>query len=140
MTERRLPPAHLAVIAGFSAGAYAISLAGVTALQAGADARLIADRAPALEATAAMTAGRDDLEARLAAVSAEYDALAERYRRAGGSLAGLEEAMDSLAGRTAALSESAAKLPTRFSLPVVRAASRQVSAPPKTTATTRASG
>ena len=46
MTEPRRP-VHLAVLVGMSASAYAISLAGVAALQSDTDARVAADRAPA---------------------------------------------------------------------------------------------
>ncbi len=138
MTEHRVPT-HLAILVGVSAGAYAVSLAGVTALQAGTDARLQAQRAPSQQAAESAAAEHDDLEAVLEAAVRRYDALAERYARVGGSLEGMEGALDTLANRAAALSESAASLPTRFSLPTVRSAPRVIAAP-KTQATTGASG
>lgn len=65
--------------------------------------------------------------------------LTDRYRRTGLDLTAIESALDDLAARAAAVSESAASLPTRFRLPAVEAAPRQVAAP-ATHATTRASG
>ncbi len=55
-------PVHLAVLVGASASVYAISLAGVTALQSATDARLIAERAPADHAADVMARGHDELE------------------------------------------------------------------------------
>ena len=45
-------PIHVVVAVGLTAGLYAVSLAGVTALQAMSDARLAEDRAPAADAIA----------------------------------------------------------------------------------------
>ena len=63
MTESRRP-IHLAVLVGVSAGAYAISLAGVTALQSTTDARIAAERAPADHAVDVMAVGHDRLSRR----------------------------------------------------------------------------
>jgi hypothetical protein len=140
MIDRRLP-SHLAILIGISAGAYAVSLAGVTALQSGADARLRDDREPARLAAATVAADHAELEAAVESAARRYAALAERYQETGATVTGMEASLDELAVRAATLAESAASLPTRFSLPTVRAAAApRRAAPPKTDATTRASG
>ena len=62
MTEPRRP-IHLAVFLGLSAGAYAVSLAGVTALQSQSEASVLADRTPTVSAIAEISARNDALEA-----------------------------------------------------------------------------
>lgn len=138
MTDRRVP-SHLLMLVGVSAGAYAVSLAAVTGLQSGADARLLAQRAPIQAATEVAAAEHGALESALQDAARRYAVLAERYDRVGVQLAEMESGLDALATRAATLSESAAALPTRISLPRVAAAPRVVSAP-RTQATTRASG
>ncbi len=142
MTEGRSPrlPPHIAVLVGVSAGVYAASLAGVTAVQSETDAGLAEARAPYQAAAGAAAADHDRLEATLESALRRYDGLAERYRAAGDAMTDAEVGLDSLAERAAALTESAASLPTRFSLPAVRSVPRAAAAPPKTDATTRASG
>jgi hypothetical protein len=139
MTERRVPPAHLLVLVGVSAGAYAVSLAAVTGVQSAADARLHAQRDPIRLAADAARADHDALESAVGRATERYDALARRYAEATGTLADVEGALDTLATRAAGLTETAASLPTRFTLPAVRSAPRNVS-PPKTHTTTRGSG
>lgn len=140
MTDSRRP-LHLAALVGVSAGAYAVSLAGVTALQADADADLHAARAPIRLAADTMAASHDRLESALDAAAHRYSVIADRYRRSGLDLSGIEAELDALAERAALVSEGAASLPTRISLPSVPATPRVVrAAPPKTDATTRASG
>jgi hypothetical protein len=143
MTDRRFPT-HLAVLVGISAGAYAVSVAGVAALQAHADTRLSAERAPFGQAADAAAADHDALEAAVEAAARRYLVLAGRYDRLGGQVTTLEAGLDALAARAAALTESTTSLPTRFSLPTIRSAPRVVAAPrtsaPKTSATTGASG
>ena len=139
MIDRRLP-SHLVVLVGVSAGAYAISLAGVTALQSHADVRLIEQRRPFQEAAGSAGLDHDALEAAVESATRRYDALAARYERVGSGLVSVEDRLDTLAARAAALTESAASLPTRISLPRVPSAPRVVSRPPRTDATTGASG
>ena len=140
MTDRRIP-SHLAVLIGVSAGAYAVALAGMTALQAGADARLREQREPFRLAAEAVAAEHGELEAAIEAARQRYTATATEYGMTGATITEMEGSLDELAVRAATLLESAASLPTRFSLPAVRAAAppRQA-APPKTDSTTRASG
>lgn len=140
VTERRVPPAHLFVLVGVSAGVYAVSLAGVTAVQSAADARVHAQREPIRLAAAAARSQHDRLEAAVDEADRRYQALADRYAKAGEWLTGMEGSLDDLATRAASLSESTASLPTRFALPSVRASAPRTSSKPKTHTTTRASG
>jgi hypothetical protein len=138
--DRRVPT-HLAILVGVSASAYAITLAGVTALQSSADARLIAERQPSQQAAESAARDHDALEGAVAAAADRYAALADRYDRAGSGIAGIEAALDGLATRAASLTESTANLKVaKVSLPkVTRSVTRSV-AQPKTHATTKASG
>lgn len=140
MTDRRVPPAHLFVLIGVSAGVYAVSLAGVTGVQSAADAKVHAQREPIRLAADAARDQHDRLEAAVEAASQRYQELADRYASSGEWLTGMEGSLDTLASRAADLSESTASLPTRFSLPSVRAAAPRTSSKPKTHTTTRASG
>ena len=138
MTDDRRP-IHLAVLLGVSAGAYAVTLAGVTGLQAATDAHVRAQRSPIDLAAMVMADDRVALEAATEAAARRYAVLADRYRRSGLAIEGMEVALDELTLRAGAVAESAASLPTRFALPSVRSAPRPASAP-ATQATTRASG
>ena len=135
--DRRVPT-HLAILVGVSAGAYAVSLAGITALQS--SRRRTADRGATAVTAGGGAAARDHdaLEQAVAAAADRYAALADRYDQAGAGIGGVETALDGLATRAASLTESAAKLRVApFSLPrVARSVTRSVSAP-KTHATTR---
>ena len=142
MTDDRRP-IHLAVLLGVSAGAYAVTLAGVTALQAEADAHVQAQRSPIDLAATVMADDRAALEAAAETAAYRYAVLADRYRRSGLVIEGMEVALDDLALRAGAVAESAASLPTRFALPSVRSSPRSAPRPasaPATQATTRASG
>ena len=140
MIDRRVPT-HLAILVGVSAGAYAVSLAGITALQSAADAQLIAQRLPSQHAAEQASRDHDALEQAVAGAADWYAALAYRYDQAGTTIGGVETALDGLATRAASLTESTTKLRVApFSLPrVARSVTRSVSAPP-THATTGASG
>ena len=139
MTRPRVPP-HLGVLVGVAAGTYAITLAGVTALQSTADARLIAQRLPARQAAELAARRHERLERSLAAASDRYTTLADRYAISGGALQDLDAALEELATRAASLSESASTLHvSRFTLPQVSRSAPRAAAP-ATHATTRASG
>jgi hypothetical protein len=140
MIDRRIPT-HLAILVGVSAGAYAISLAGITALQSTADARLIAQRLPSQQAAAQAARDHDGLERAVDAAAQRYATLAERYDQAGTGIGGVETALDDLATRAANLTESAAELRVvPFTLPRVTRSVTRAAAPPRTHATTKASG
>ena len=143
MIDRRIPT-HLAMLVGVSAGVYAVSLAGVTALQSTEDARLHAQREPIQLTADTAAANHDALQARLEAAAQHYEALATRYGSVGDGLAGMEGDLGALAGRAAKLTQSTATLPTNFAtrlaLPRVQYSAPRAASVPRTHATTRASG
>lgn len=135
-------PVHVAVAVGVSAGLYAMSLAGVTALQASTDSRLAAARAPAEAAVDAMRSSHDALDADLAGLSARYGDAAAAYQSIAGAIAAHEASLVDLAGliRTVEGSAAALKVPTITSLPSVSTRTIYVSSRPATNACTTASG
>lgn len=135
--ELRLPP-HIAVFLGASTAAYAVTLAGVTALQAQSEAALIADRAPVVAGIDAIAARNDQLAAALTTAGTEYQAASEAYLANGGRLADLEQALASLASKVAKIDGVSRSLPSAASLPTVRRVT--TSTAPATSATTGASG
>ena len=137
MTEPRRP-LHLAVALGVSAGVYAASLAGVTTLEAGQEAALAADRAPAADALATLRAHNDRLAAQVEAAAAAFDAAAGGYRRIASGLDRLDRHLAKLGATVARIEGAAVALPARAPLPSVSRAS--VSVAPAVHATTGASG
>jgi hypothetical protein len=138
MTDARRPT-HLAVLLGASAGIYAASLAGVTALQSSADRAIIDARAPLDAATVSLTGGHDALESDLDRADRAYGDAAARYDRLAPRLDGLETSLDTLAGTVTQVSGAAKALPGRVTLPKVTR-TVQTKAAPVTHATTGASG
>jgi hypothetical protein len=140
MTERRRPY-HLGVFLGLSAGAYAACLAGVTALQADADAQLAAARQPGFAAAARLSIANDELAARLDAVATAYSEAAQHYDRVGAGLSDFEAELQRLAAIVSSVQGAAQALPNRVALPSVsRTITRTVVSAPTTHATTGASG
>lgn len=138
MNERR--PIHLAVLMGVSAGVYAVSLAGVTALQSAADARLHAERHPIRLAADVVGATHDDLDAAIDDATRRYLLLAARYDAIAPQVGDLETTLDALTARADEISDTAQSLPTRISLPAVRTSVPAPASRPTTHATTGASG
>lgn len=138
MTDTRRP-AHLAVLLGASAGIYAVSLAGITALQSATDQTLIDERAPFGTATSTLAGGHDALETDLERAARAYGDAAAGYDRLGPRLDAMETSLDTLAGTVSQVSGAAKALPGHVTLPVV---TRTVTtkAAPVTHATTGASG
>lgn len=133
-------PVHLAVVVGLSAGAYAASLAGVTALQAASQRSLAADAAPAAAAIDQLRSHHDAMDTRLAAAAATYDRAAASYDQVSGDLAAYETQLGALAKQVARAKGSASWMPTSAgSLPSV-ARSATPASRPSSHATTCASG
>ncbi|TAK01146.1 MAG: hypothetical protein EPO36_06405 [Chloroflexota bacterium] len=134
-------PAHLGVILGVSAGAYALTLAAVTGLQASAEASSRLERAPTIAALEDLRAGHDRLAGRLDAARAAYESAAGTYGDAGLAVTDLEARLNELAAAVAEVSGTAASLPSGVKLPPVSrsVASAPVSAP-TVQATSGASG
>ena len=138
MTERRRP-LHIGVFLGLSAGAYALSLAGVTALQAQAEAATAADRNPTAQALAGLAAQHDSLEADALRASRAYERATSAYDRVSQAQADAEIQLGQLATIVKAVDGAARALPSRVALPAVtRTVTR--SRPAIVHATTAASG
>jgi hypothetical protein len=138
MTEPRRP-LHLAVFLGLSAGAYAVSLAGVTALQAQSEAAVLVDRVPTAQAIAEITAGHDVLEASADRAAAAYARAAGAYDTVGRTMVDVEARLSGLADVVGAIEGAARSLPSRVALPRVTRAVTAVTRP-AVHATTAASG
>jgi hypothetical protein len=136
-------PVHLAVLTGAAAGAYAISLAGVTALQATTDAGLAVARDPLVAAIADQQASHDRLERVVEEAAAAYAEVAGSYAAVLEVLGDHEGALAVLEREIAAAEGSAASLvvPARPALPTIRATAATRAVPrPRTNASTGASG
>ena len=90
-------PVHLAIFVGLSAGAYAASLAGVTALQAATVQAVSDGYAPTSDAIDLLKTHHDELEARLQAATAAYNTAADTYGDVSGSLKAYEQQLQALA-------------------------------------------
>lgn len=139
MTERRRP-IHLAVMFGAATSAYAISFAGVTALQSQADQRLIDRQLPAEEAAARLGEGHDQLEAEVERAAQSYAASVTRYDELAASLSSTEASLERYTGRVEAISGAARSLPDRVTLPTVSRTVTRTISKPRVSATTGASG
>ncbi len=142
-------PIHVVVAVGLTAGLYAVSLAGVTALQAMSDERLAEDRAPAADAIARLKLSHDALDSRLTQLDGSYSAAAERYKAVADGIADHEKALDVLgkqvktaAGSAAALSVPSTRLPavSRSTVYVSTRSAGSGSSRPVVNACTTASG
>jgi hypothetical protein len=112
-------PVHIAVAIGFSAGAYAVALAGVTSLQSAGEQALVANRDPASEALDLLQEHHDRLDARLAAAGATYDAAAAAYQDVTDGLSALETRLGTLATKVGKVQTGAAWTPSVWRAPAV---------------------
>jgi hypothetical protein len=138
MTDARRP-IHIVVMIGASTALYAMSMAGVTAIQSSADRDLIRGRSPAEDAAARLRGGNDRLEMTLTRAADAYADAAARYDALAPQLDGMERSLDTLAGRVEAVGGAARSLPQTVTLPNVPRSAPAVSRP-RTSATTGASG
>ena len=140
MTDARRP-LHLAVMIGASTALYAVSMAGVTAIQSNTDRTLIKRQAPTEEAATRLRLGHDRLEAAVSRAADAYGAAAGSYDALTPQLVDMERLLEGLAGRVQTVSGAARALPERASLPAVnRSVVRAATSKPKTAAKTGASG
>jgi hypothetical protein len=112
-------PARAGILLGASAAVYAVSLAGVSALQAETDAQTAAARAPYVDQVTRIRAANDELERLVIKADAETRALAADYEATGAVVADYQARLDSLAVLVAEVQGSAAALPARIKLPTV---------------------
>ena len=133
-------PARAGMLVGASAAIYAVSLAGVSAFQATADADLTAQHQPYVDAVAAARSANDRLEAAVRQADLDTRSLVAAYTAAGNDVAAYQQRLDDLAALVAEVQGTAASLPNRISLPKVTVRTTVVSAAPRTTTKTSASG
>ena len=107
-------PARAGMLIGASAAVYALALAGISGLQAEADAAVAAARAPFQDVLAQTRAANDELEARVLKADAEVRALTGTYGKVGTNIEAYQARLDSLAALVAEVQGSAAALPTRI--------------------------
>ena len=140
MATRR--PIHVAVAVGMTAGLYALSLAGVTALQSATDAQLAADRAPAADAVAQLKSAHDAMEGSLDRLAGAYAKAVGGYQAITDRIAGHEQALAALGRQVKAAAGSAAALsvPSLSRLPAVSGGAVTVRSRPVVNACTTASG
>jgi hypothetical protein len=138
MTDARRP-LHVAAFLGLSAGAYAIGLAGVTALQADSEAMVLLDRVPTERSIAEIVAQHDALETGADRAARSYADAVRGYDTLSGTLAEVEAQLATVADIVGSVQGATAALPTRVVLPRV---TRTVTAASQPTvhATTAASG
>jgi hypothetical protein len=137
MADQRRPY-HLGVTIGLTAGLYAVSLAGVTALQAIQDADIAAAQAPTADLVGRLSTGHDDLEARVDAITASFNEAAGSYGNFGSSLDRLEAGLRSIGRRVAGVQGASISIPGGGSMPTVGRSTGV--ARPVVHATTTASG
>ena len=138
MTDRRRP-LHLGIFLGLSAGAYGLSLAGVTAFQAQSEAAIAADQGPTQDAIASLGDTNDSLAANADQAGQAYDRATGEYDRVGKTLADVEAQLARLAKAVGGVDGAAKSLPSHASLPKVSHSVGTVAAP-AVHATTKASG
>ena len=139
MIDRRLP-IHVAVLVGASTAAYAVSMAGVTALQSNTDQALIAARSPSQAAAERFGQAHDRLQAQIELSASAYAGSAASYDQLTAGLATLDTSLEAYAGRMKTVTGAARALPARASMPSVARSSVRVSSKPRVRAATAASG
>jgi phage shock protein A len=144
MIDRRLP-LHVAVLVGASTAAYAVSMAGVTALQSNTDQALILARSPSQDAAARITAAHDQLQTQIELSAGAYAGSAATYDELTAGLTSLDTSLQKYAKRMAKVSGAARAMPGRVSMPGVSrsatsSSSSSSSTKPRVAASTAASG
>lgn len=132
-------PLHVGAFIGLSACVYAVSLAGVTALQAQSEAAVAADRGPTADAISQLAAQNDWLETNARRAELAYDRAMGAYDRVGLTLTEVEGRLGELATTVQAVDGAARALPDRVALPPVSRTATTFRSP-TVHATTSASG
>lgn len=112
-------PVHLAVLAGASAGIYAISLATVAVLQSSSDSAVIDARAPLDQAIHEVSATNDRMAGALDRAGRADETLASTWDRVGAGLDATETTLDDLATTVARITGAAGALPDHVAVPAV---------------------
>ena len=112
-------PGRVVTLLGLTTSGYALTLAGVAALQSSSDAATIAERAPALAGVEAAARANDGLADRLDDLTARNTMLAGSYDAIASAIDGLEAQLGSLATSVSAVDGAARALPRSVALPPV---------------------
>lgn len=131
---------HVPLLAAVSVGLYAITLSGVTLLQAQHDQALAAERQPLVAAAARAAAERAATETAVRRAAAALTIATDRYASAADASGRLDAALAALAAQVTETTGAAARLPTSVALPAAPARVVIQAAAPATQATTGASG
>jgi hypothetical protein len=141
MAARKKAPLHVPIALGVTAGLYAVSLAGVTALQHHADAAATAVQQPLADAISGLARDRASLETDLRATVDSLNTASGAYGTAAARSADLEASVAALATQVQAATGAAARIPQSASrLPTAPRTVTVVVTAPATQATTGASG
>jgi hypothetical protein len=142
MAAPRKTPLHVPVALGVTAGLYAVSLSGVTALQSHADGALTVERRPLANAIAVLASNREQLEHELRATVRSLNGAASAYGTAVDGARSLEASIATLARQVHAATGAAAAayIPTASGLPSTPRTATVVVSAPAVHATTGASG
>jgi Na+/H+-translocating membrane pyrophosphatase len=141
MAGRKKAPLHVPIALGVTAGLYAVSLAGVTALQHQADTVASAAQQPLADAISGLANDRASLETDLRATVGSLNAASDAYGTAAARSADLEASVAALATGVQAATGAAARIPqSALRLPTAPRTVTVVVAAPATQATTGASG
>jgi len=133
------PVLHLPITAAVCTGVYAISLAGVTTLQAIHEAEVTEARAPLVDAAERSRIARQSADASIREANAALQAATERYLAAVSASDALDSSLAALAQQITALSGAVNQMPRGGALPAAPGAV-SAAAPPPVQGTTGASG
>lgn len=112
-------PARATLLLGASAAVYAVTLTGMSGLQAQASAATAAERASGLDAVAGAHAANDRLEATVDELDAGARQLVVAYGTTADHTSAYQARLDALASLVAEVQGTAATLPARIQLPTV---------------------
>ncbi len=112
-------PVRAGMLFGATAAVYAVTLAGISGLQAESDAAVVAARAPYLQDLAAARAANDAFEARITQADTGIRSLVTTYGSMGEGVTAFQTQLDTLAALVAGVEGSAAALPAHIKLPTV---------------------
>jgi hypothetical protein len=139
MTERRAP-LHLTIFLGSSAALYAVSLAGITGLQSGADRAMMDRSAPSEQAAERLRLGHDRLQSGLERSTRDLESVTARYDAVVNDLSSFEETLATHTAEMATLTRDVRALPKRAALPSVTRVVTTTIAKPRVRGSTGASG
>lgn len=137
MAETRRP-IHLGIAVGVSASLYAVSLAAVTGLQSTQNDQTSVALTPFATSADGIDQANGDLEARLVAARAAFDASASSFSDIASAVPGFEARLKALAGTVAKVHGTSVSMPSGVAIP--RVSSSGPVAKPSVHATTSASG